>query len=167
MEADELTLTRELETALSPCVAVDSRVVADAGAARLPIRRMDAALPRRSRQAAPCLRRRAATGFGSVRVPPPRAELETRADPGAYGFLASARVEAAVRGELELPTAYDQPRELTPRLAGVLLVGDAEALESWNRSDAQERELEHGDRRARLITAIATMQVSRHSLAET
>jgi hypothetical protein len=139
MEADELTLTRELETALSPCVAVDSRVIADAGAARLPIRRMDAALPRRSHQAAPCFPRRAARGARrpasvSVRVLPPRAELETRADPGAYGFLASARVEAEVRGELELPTAYDQPRELTPRLAGVLLVGDAEALESWNRS---------------------------------
>jgi hypothetical protein len=49
----------------------------------------------------------------------------------------------------------------------VLLVGDAEALESWNRRDAQEPELERVDRRARLITAIATMQVSRHSLAET
>jgi hypothetical protein len=35
MEADELTLTRELETALSPCVAVDSRVVADAVACAL------------------------------------------------------------------------------------------------------------------------------------
>ena len=96
------------------------------------------------------------------------AEAEATGDRSLWALTLRGRAEIrVVRGELELPTAYDQPRELTPRLAGVLLVGDAEALESWKRSDAQERELERGDRRARSITAIATMQVSRHSLAET